>query len=118
MPKGADGPRAGGGALLLDDHQLHGLRRAFLTKAGVDRDLSPRQPAILFLLTDPGGPRTVRHVAAFLGISKPVVSRSMDVFGEMGLSERARDPAGRRSVLLPTTPLGLAAAERFVAESA
>lgn len=117
MPKGADGLGVGGGALLLDDHRLHGLRRAFLTKARTDRDLSLRQLAILFLLTDPAGPRTVRHVAAFLGVSKPVVSRSMDVLGEMGLAERARDPADRRSVLLSATPLGLALVESFVAES-
>ena len=69
-------------------------------------DLTLRQLAILthiYLVTPP---HTVRGLAAALGVAKPVITRALDRMGAMGLVDRARDEADRRSVVIRRTVKG------------
>lgn len=56
---------------------------------------------------------TVRGLATRLGLSKPAVSRAIDVLEERALVARKNDPADRRSVLLARTKRGQVIVERL-----
>lgn len=49
---------------------------------------------------------TVRGLAAELGVSKSVITRSLDKLGELNLTRRAPDPTDRRSILVERTDAG------------
>lgn len=68
-----------------------------------DRDLTLRQMAILLHIYLVPPPHTVRGLAATLGVTKPVITRALDTMGEMGLVDRVRDDADRRSVIIKRT---------------
>ncbi|MBB3136093.1 DNA-binding MarR family transcriptional regulator [Rhizobium pisi] len=71
-----------------------------------DRDLTLRQMAILLHIYLVPPPHTVRGLAATLGVTKPVITRALDTMGEMGLVDRVRDDADRRSVIIKRTVAG------------
>ena len=68
-----------------------------------DRDLTLRQMAILLHIYLVPPPHTVRGLAATLEVTKPVITRALDTMGEMGLVDRVRDDADRRSVIIKRT---------------
>ncbi len=66
-------------------------------------NLTVRQLAILLHIYLVPPPHTVRELARMLGVTKPVITRALDMMGERGLVTRARDPADRRNVLIKRT---------------
>ncbi|CAH2599711.1 Winged helix-turn-helix transcriptional regulator [Rhodovastum atsumiense] len=54
------------------------------------------------------GDHTVRGLAAELNVSKSVITRALDKLGELDLAKRRPDPTDRRSVLVDSTPAGIA----------
>ncbi|MBL4788458.1 MAG: MarR family transcriptional regulator [Kordiimonadaceae bacterium] len=71
-----------------------------------DPDLTSRQMSVLLsvYMTDP--PHTVRGLSAELNVTKPVITRSLDTMGRMGLVKRKRDESDKRSVLIQRTVKG------------
>ena len=67
------------------------------------RDLTQRQLAILLVVYLQPPPHTVRGLAKYLGVTKPVITRALDTMGRMKLVERRRDEKDRRSVLIRRT---------------
>ena len=70
--------------------------------------LSAHQLAVYLTCYLKKGDHTVRGLAADLGVSKSVITRSLDKLGELELTRRAPDPADRRSILVDCTDAGLA----------
>ena len=68
--------------------------------------LSAHQLAVYLTCYLKKGDHTVRGLAAELGVSKSVITRSLDKLGELELTRRAPDPADRRSVLVERTKPG------------
>jgi len=77
------------------------------------RDLTQRQIAILLevYLTPP--PHTIRDLAAKLEVTKPVITRALDILGHIGLVDRRRDETDRRNVLVQRTVDGSNYVERL-----
>src|ERR1700752_3867903 len=69
-------------------------------------DLSSRQLAIVLTVYLTPPPHTVRGLASLLRISKPAVTRALDLLGMLGLARRRRDEQARRSVLVQRTVKG------------
>lgn len=82
----------------------HGVLRAGLRET--HPDLSVRQLALLLEVYLEPAPHTVRGLARSLAISKPAVTRALDVLGRLDLVRRRRDPADKRSVLVQRTVKG------------
>ncbi len=61
--------------------------RAFVTLPEA-RNLTVRQLALLGIVVDEDGPHHVRHLAAKLGVTKPVITRAVQKLGAKGLVER------------------------------
>ena len=76
-------------------------------------DLSTRQLAIMLNVYMRPGPHTVRGLAETLNISKPAVSRALDVLGTKGLARRQRDQSDRRNVIVERTEGGVACLSAF-----
>jgi DNA-binding MarR family transcriptional regulator len=74
--------------------------------AGLRRDLTQRQLALLLIVYLEPPPHTVRGLALRLGVTKPVITRALDTLGEVGLVERQRDPRDARNVLIRRTVAG------------
>ena len=72
------------------------------------RDLSPRQLAAFLICYYKSEPQTVRALAARLEVSRPAISKLLDVLETCDLLRRERDPRDRRSVVLRHTQTGYA----------
>lgn len=70
-------------------------------------ELTPRQIALLGIITDEAGPHTVRSLAAAIGTSKPVITRAHSTLAEHGLLTQLRDPHDGRSITLVPTDKGM-----------
>lgn len=69
-------------------------------------ELTPRQTAVLLAVYMDEAPRTVRDLAAELGVPKPAVTRALDVLAARGLAQRKPDPADGRNVFVRRTVAG------------
>ncbi|MFN3545962.1 MAG: MarR family transcriptional regulator [Mesorhizobium sp.] len=76
-------------------------------------DLSMRQAAILLTIYLDPPPHTVRGLAARLNVSKPVITRALDMMGALKLVSRHRDDEDKRNVLVKRTVDGALFVERF-----
>ena len=79
------------------------------------RDLTLRQLALLAAIYRSPDPQTLRALAADLDLSKPVVSRAIDVLEAMELCRRQPDPQDRRSVVVQKTVRGSVFNDELVA---
>lgn len=86
---------------------------ALAEAAGGMPDLSHRQAAILLTIYLDPPPHTVRGLAARLNVTKPVITRALDMLGSMKFVSRHRDEADRRNVLVRRTVEGALFVERF-----
>ena len=77
------------------------------------RDLSQRQMAILLVVYLEPPPHTVRGLADYLGVTKPVITRALDTMGRMKLVDRKRDDRDRRNVIIQRTVEGSLYLDRF-----
>ena len=73
---------------------------------GEAQDLTQRQLAILLVVYLEPPPHTVRGLAVYLGVTKPVITRALDTMGRMKLLERRRDQRDRRNVIIRRTVEG------------
>ncbi|MEM9277129.1 MAG: MarR family winged helix-turn-helix transcriptional regulator [Pseudomonadota bacterium] len=78
-----------------------------------NRDLTQRQLAILLVVYLEPPPHTVRGLAQYLGVTKPVITRALDTMGHMKLLERRRDEKDRRNVVIRRTVDGALYVERL-----
>ena len=67
--------------------------------------LTIRQLNALLRCSD--APQTVRRLAADMGVTKPVITRSADKLEELGWIRRCEDKEDRRSIILKITPAGM-----------
>jgi DNA-binding MarR family transcriptional regulator len=89
------------------DQLLHVMRETILSTVRHDGvDLTARQLAVLLTVYLTDGPHTVRGLAAELNVSKPAITRALDLLGEVGLARRAPNPLDRRSVHVQQTATG------------
>jgi DNA-binding MarR family transcriptional regulator len=85
-----------------------------VTEARAGRpDLSMRQAAILLTIYLDPPPHTIRGLAARLNVSKPVITRALDMMGALKLVSRHRDERDKRNVLVKRTVEGALFVERF-----
>ena len=77
------------------------------------RDLTQRQLAILLVIYLEPPPHTVRGLAQYLGVTKPVITRALDTMGRMKLLQRRRDERDRRNVIISRTVEGALFVERL-----
>ena len=75
-------------------------------------DLTERQMAILLTIYMKPPPHTVRGLASQMKISKPAVTRALDMLGRHDYIKRKRDDVDRRNVLVQRTVAG----SNFVSE--
>lgn len=77
----------------------------FSEMATIDANMTCRQVAVLLMIeAHPGN--SVKHLAAALDLSKPVITRATDKLVELGLITRTTSKADRREVELTITRLG------------
>ena len=76
-------------------------------------DLSNRQMALLLVIYTTPGPHTVRGLAGFLRVSKPVITRALNTLSALGYLRRERDDSDRRSIFIARTSTGARFLERF-----
>ncbi|AGI87896.1 MarR family winged helix-turn-helix transcriptional regulator [Streptomyces albidoflavus] len=94
------------------------FRRARAGQGELARAVHPQlEPAAYGLLVRliEGGPQRATDLAAYMGVGKATISRQLGGLEELGLIDRAVDPADRRASLLRVTPLG---SERVAAVAA
>ena len=73
------------------------------------RDMSARQLAVfLKIYLEPGTEHTVRGLAADLKVSKPAITRALDLLEDLKFAKRETDKADRRSIIVRKTPPGSA----------
>ena len=77
-------------------------------------DLNNRQLAVLLVVAGDPAPHTVRGLANYLNITKPVISRVLNRLGKLQYLRRIPDKADRRNIFVIPTRLG----EAFVKELA
>lgn len=77
-------------------------------------DLSNRQLAVLLVVAGIPPPHTVRGLANYINMPKPVISRMLDRLGELQYLRRIPDQVDRRNVFIVLTKLG----EEFINELA
>lgn len=113
-------PTGSTGAAGSDYGLLEQLRAAVLSMVRDLRTdhLTARQLGILMLTEHEDGPRTVRGLAAALGIDKSVVTRATDKLVATGFAQRAGEPGHARSVLITPTPSGRALLRQMAATMA
>ena len=87
-------------------------RQLHLVRSG-DPDLTQRQLAMLMVAAWTEGDHTVRSMAAWLGVQKPVITRAANRLSELGFIRRDRDPNDGRNIFLRATDSGRAFVERF-----
>lgn len=71
-------------------------------------DLTSRQFAMLAILCDEPGPHRIRHLAAAIGVQKPVATRNVTRFVQLGYAASARDETDGRDVIICATEAGKA----------
>lgn len=71
-----------------------------------EADLTSRQLALLLRIYLMPPPHTVRGLARALNVSKPVITRAVDMLSVLGLVKRIRDEADKRNVLIQRTVKG------------
>lgn len=71
-------------------------------------DLTARQLAVLLTVYLSEGRHTVRGLAQVLNVRRPVITRALDRFEELGLAARLPDPLDKRSILVGRTDKGAA----------
>jgi DNA-binding MarR family transcriptional regulator len=86
------------------------LARRLRQEAGAD--LSPSLTAALASI-DRHGPLTPSELAAHERVQRPTATRLLARLAELGLVERAADPADRRSALISTSAAGRALLRRL-----
>jgi DNA-binding MarR family transcriptional regulator len=72
----------------------------------MERELSPRQMALLLTVYLEDGPHLVRGLSDRLRMPKAAVCRALDVLGMAGLLRRRKDPKDKRNVLVQRTVQG------------
>jgi DNA-binding MarR family transcriptional regulator len=84
------------------------LHTALQSLIATGADLTIRQVAMLSTIATTGADdaRTVRALAATLGLSKPAITRAADKLEDLGWAQRIRDPLDHRSVFVRPTPAG------------
>ena len=92
----------------LDESQSLHLWHAAAMAQVLDNvpDLTLRQTAIILTIYLERPPHTVRGLAAKLDVTKPVITRALDIMGRMKLVTRKRDPRDRRNVIIQRTVEG------------
>ena len=70
-------------------------------------DLTNRQMAILMVVSLDEKPHTVRGLAGYLEVAKPVISRALDTLSEFNYIERVQDLVDRRNLFVMPTEAGL-----------
>lgn len=91
------------GLALLNDVTLALISEA---KPAAVPDFTLRQLAILLTVYLDPPPHTVRGLAKKLGVTKPVVSRALDVLGKQAIIARRDDELDKRNVIVQTTVKG------------
>ncbi|MGI4949398.1 MAG: MarR family transcriptional regulator [Janthinobacterium lividum] len=76
-------------------------------------DLTNRQMALLLVVYLNPGPHTVRGLARFLNVSKPVVTRALNRLGSLGYLRRQRDDSDKRNIFVARTSGGADFLEEF-----
>lgn len=76
-------------------------------------DLTSRQLAIMLIVYLDPPPHTVRGLAVALGVSKPAITRALDMLGSAGMLKRVRDEADRRNVFVQRTAKGSVFMDEF-----
>ncbi|MCF8474885.1 MAG: MarR family transcriptional regulator [Emcibacter sp.] len=69
-------------------------------------DLTSRQFALLLRIYLEPAPHTVRGLAKSLNVSKPVITRAVDMLSGIGLVKRIKDETDKRNVLIQRTVKG------------
>ena len=69
-------------------------------------DLTTRQISVLLAVYLDTAEHTVRGLAAYIDVSKPVITRCVDSLSILGLVKRVRDEKDRRSVFIQRTVKG------------
>ncbi len=73
------------------------------------RDMSARQLAVfLKIYLEFGTDHTVRGLAADLKVSKPAITRALDLLEDLTFAKRETDKADRRSIIVRKTTPGAA----------
>ena len=106
--------RSDGARATVDITQARGLAllndvaRALINEAkpAAVPDFTLRQLAILLTIYLDPPPHTVRGLAKKLGVTKPVVTRALDVLGKQSIIARRRDEADKRNVIVQQTVKG------------
>jgi len=70
-------------------------------------DMTLRQMAVLGILCDEPGLHRVRTLAKEIGAQKPVVTRILDRFEQMGIAQRLPDHDDRRDLFIVATAEGI-----------
>jgi DNA-binding MarR family transcriptional regulator len=76
-------------------------------------DFSPRQVTILLTIYLEMPPHTVRGLARKLGVTKPVITRALDMMEDLDLVMRRKDEKDRRNVIISRTVKGALAVEKL-----
>ncbi len=105
----SDGPRT-----TVDITQARGLALLNDVARALIGDAKPeavpaftwRQLAILLTIYLDPPPHTVRGLAKKLGVTKPVVTRALNVLGKQSIIARRRDDADKRNVIVQQTVKG------------
>jgi DNA-binding MarR family transcriptional regulator len=87
---------------------LNNVARALIREAKPEAvpDFTLRQLAVLLTIYLDPPPHTVRGLAKKLGVTKPVVTRALDVLGKQAIIARRRDEADKRNVIVQQTVKG------------
>jgi DNA-binding MarR family transcriptional regulator len=76
-------------------------------------DLTNRQMAIMLAVAHEAGPHTVRGLAEWLGVSKPVVTRALNKLTALGYLARKRDRNDGRNIFVEMTGVGTDFLDQF-----
>lgn len=79
-------------------------------------DLSNRQLVVLLTVVGDPAPHTVRGLANYLNVTKPVITRALNHLAELDYVRRIPDKADLRSIFIVTTALGQAFVEDLAAD--
>jgi DNA-binding MarR family transcriptional regulator len=87
---------------------LNDVARALINEAKPEAvpDFTLRQLAILLTIYLDPPPHTVRGLAKKLGVTKPVVTRALDVLSKQSIIVRRRDDVDKRNVIVQQTVKG------------
>jgi DNA-binding MarR family transcriptional regulator len=106
--------RSDGARAAVDITQTRGLAllndvaRALINEAkpAAIPDFTLRQLAVLLTIYLEPPPHTVRGLAKKLGVTKPVVTRALDVLSKQTIIARRRDEVDKRNVIVQQTVKG------------